>query len=73
MSGRILRDYLVLCHGYLPKSICQIDARRKGERPRPRPLRRLSIWLDITVAGGQGKPSRTRIKQLASKPKQQVR
>eukprot|EP00435_Cladocopium_sp_Y103_P015872 s3333_g3.t3 len=52
VSGGISRDYLVLCHGYVPATRCQVNAR-------------LNCLLDTTKASGQGKPSRTFIKPTA--------
>ncbi|CAE8623966.1 unnamed protein product [Polarella glacialis] len=50
-AGEIARDYVVLCHGWVPPTRSSIDART-----------RLKVK---TRAGGQGKPARTQLKVLA--------
>ncbi|CAJ1441505.1 unnamed protein product [Effrenium voratum] len=52
VSGSILRDYLVLCHGCVSFQRHKVSAR-------------LSLIQNTTRAGGQGEPSRTLLKLMS--------
>ncbi|CAE7938800.1 TRAP1, partial [Symbiodinium sp. KB8] len=48
-AGEVGRDYTVLCHGWLPRSVREISASTWCEDDRP------------TLSGGRGKPSATQV------------
>eukprot|EP00929_Paragymnodinium_shiwhaense_P017248 TRINITY_DN12631_c0_g1_i11.p1 TRINITY_DN12631_c0_g1~~TRINITY_DN12631_c0_g1_i11.p1 ORF type:complete len:921 (+),score=147.17 TRINITY_DN12631_c0_g1_i11:242-3004(+) len=52
-TGEIIRDYLTVCHGWMQRSLSRVEARLywRGDA--------------ATLAGRQGKPSRTRLKVLS--------
>ncbi|CAE8647734.1 unnamed protein product, partial [Polarella glacialis] len=60
-AGEIARDYVVLCHGWVPRTRSSIDA-RVFWRDEDSAETRLTVK---TRAGGQGKPARTQLKVLA--------
>ena len=50
-AGELGRNYTVLCHGWLPRSISEIEASTWCEEDRP------------TLCGGRGKPASTKVLQ----------
>merc|ERR1712032_368388 len=52
-AGEIARDYIVLCHGFMPPDLCEVNARVSWRGLQP------------SAAGKQGKPSRTHVKVMA--------
>ena len=51
VSGRLLRDYVVLCHGHVPKHLSEIQVRLQLN--------------DVATAGAQGKAARTLVHVVA--------
>ncbi|CAE8590760.1 unnamed protein product [Polarella glacialis] len=67
-AGEIARDYVVLCHGWVPPCRAEVSARvdwRREEVPVVGARGSGSRQKITTTAGSQGKPARTYLKVLA--------